>query len=216
MFRILCLAVGYAFGLFNTALVLGRILNVDIRKHGSGNAGTTNMLRVMGPKAGFTVLGGDMLKAIIPVLLLAAVLGRTHPDLGYLIKAWTGLGVVLGHNFPFYAHFKGGKGIATTGGIIIAYDWRFVPFGLLAFLLPFWITHYVSLGSLVMTLFFLVAVIITAQTGICQVPETARAELYCVVAVITAMAFVMHRENIRKLLSGTERKTYIFKKNKVD
>ena len=109
MFRVLCLLIGYGCGLFNTAIALGKFMHVDITKQGSGNAGTTNMMRIMGPKAGFTVLIGDMLKVILPIILVGHFLSRQNPELLYLYKAWTGFGAVLGHNFPFYRHFKGGK-----------------------------------------------------------------------------------------------------------
>ena len=216
MFRLFCLIAGYVFGLFNTALFLGRFIGVDIREHGSGNAGTTNMLRVMGPKAGFTVLFGDILKAVIPILGMGFLLREAFPDQQYLIKVWTGLGVVLGHNFPFYARFKGGKGIATTAGLVVGYGVALIIPAMLAFLIPFWITHYVSLGSLTMSVFFFAAVVVTTLTGFYTVPADQRAELFILAFVISALAFVMHRENIKKLLAGKERKTYIFKKNKTD
>ena len=147
MERIYCILIGYVFGLFQTAFIYGRIKGIDIRKHGSGNAGTTNTLRVLGTKAGILVFIGDCCKAILAILL-TVYLFRDSSMAVQMIKLYTGLGVILGHNFPFYLKFKGGKGIAATGGMIIAFDWRFVIVGMILFFGSFFITHFVSLGSL--------------------------------------------------------------------
>ena len=109
--RILCLALGYLFGCFQTAYILGRMKGIDIREYGSGNAGTTNAIRVLGTKAGLLVFAGDMLKCLIALLLVGALFGKCHPEAVYLLKSWAFMGVVLGHDFPFYMNFKGGKGV---------------------------------------------------------------------------------------------------------
>jgi glycerol-3-phosphate acyltransferase PlsY len=106
--------IGYAFGMIQTAYFYGKMKGIDIRKHGSGNAGTTNTLRVLGPKAGFTVLFGDMLKCAIAVWLVGWIFGSMYPEHMYLLKIYTAFGAILGHDFPFYMNFKGGKGIAAT------------------------------------------------------------------------------------------------------
>ena len=102
--RLICLVVGYAFGMIQTAYFYGKMKGIDIRKHGSGNAGTTNTLRVLGPKAGFTVLFGDMLKCAIAVWLVGWILGGIYPEHVYLFKIYTAFGAILGHDFPFLGY----------------------------------------------------------------------------------------------------------------
>ena len=112
MERLVCLAVGYLFGIFQTGYIYGRVHGIDIRKYGSGNSGSTNALRVMGKKAGLTVFLGDFLKTVIPCMAVRFVF-KDQPDYAYVYMLYIGLGVILGHNYPFYLHFKGGKGIAA-------------------------------------------------------------------------------------------------------
>ena len=120
MERVICLLIGYVFGLFQTAYFYGKAKGIDIRKYGSGNAGTTNALRVLGTKAGLIVLAGDCLKCIIAVCITRALFSTGHPENIYLLCLYTGAGAVIGHNFPFYMGFKGGKGIAATAGLILS------------------------------------------------------------------------------------------------
>ena len=91
MIRIVCILIGYAFGLFQTAYIYGKIKGIDIRKYGSGNAGTTNTLRVLGPKAGIIVLIGDMIKCILAVLFTTLLFGKSHSDIIFLLKMITGV-----------------------------------------------------------------------------------------------------------------------------
>ncbi len=223
--RLVCAIVGYVFGMFQTAVLYCRLKGVDIRKVGSGNAGTTNTLRVLGTKAGFIVLFGDMLKCIFAILLTGIVFKNIlGPDeyakVRYLLKIYTAFGCVLGHDFPFFLKFKGGKGIAVTAGYIIAmWHWSFVVVGMLAFLIPFNITHYVSLGSLCLYSCFFIQLVVFGQMGLIGMDLMSQGmliEMYIVAFIMTALAFYQHRSNITKLLSGKERKTYIFKKNKID
>ena len=216
MVRIYCLIIGYIFGMFQTAVIVGRIRGVDIRHEGSGNAGTTNTLRVMGTRAGIIVLIGDMLKCILAVLLVMALFAKSHPDIIYLLKIYTAAGCVLGHDFPVCLNFKGGKGIACTAGYLCAFHYSFIPMFLIAFLVPFIITHYVSLGSLCIYAGFLIMLIVEGQLGVFGMSQAALIEMYVVAALMTALAFWQHRANIGRLLSGTERKTYLFKKNRPD
>ena len=146
MERILCLAIGYVFGLFQTAYIYGKMHGIDIRQHGSGNAGTTNTLRVLGTKAGLIVFAGDVLKCVCAIVACSLLFGKNHPDMIYLLKLYAAAGAILGHNFPFYLGFKGGKGIAATAGLILAFHPTFLPVGVLVFFGIFFTTHYVSLG----------------------------------------------------------------------
>ena len=117
MARLICLAVGYLCGLFQTAYIYGKSKGIDIREKGSGNAGTTNTLRTFGLKAGILVLFGDILKCAAACLIARYVIApKMAPELNYLLVLYAAAGAILGHNFPFYMHFKGGKGIAATAG----------------------------------------------------------------------------------------------------
>ena len=136
--RIICLVVGYAFGSIQSAYFYGKMTKgIDIREHGSGNAGTTNTIRVLGTKAGVIVLLADAFKCIIPMLIMGLVFGKAYPDLACLFKSWTFLGCVLGHDYPFYMNFRGGKGVACLAGFAIAYDIRLLPLAILLFFIPF-------------------------------------------------------------------------------
>ena len=123
MERVLCLVMGYVFGLFQTGYLYSRSKHMDIRNYGSGNSGSTNVLRVMGKKAGLIVFLGDAGK-MITACLITRVLFRSQPELLYVYLLYTGFGVILGHNFPFYMGFKGGKGIAASAGLLASTDWR--------------------------------------------------------------------------------------------
>ena len=109
MERLLCLIIGYVFGMFQTGFIYGKINHIDIREHGSGNAGTTNALRTLGWKAGFITFAGDILKVVLASLVVRLIFRNTHTDSMTLLVLYTGIGTVLGHNFPFYLHFKGAK-----------------------------------------------------------------------------------------------------------
>lgn len=117
MERLICLVMGYVFGLFQTGYLYSRSKHMDIRNYGSGNSGSTNVLRVMGKKAGLVVFLGDAGKMIL-ACLLTRVIFRSQPESLYLYLLYTGFGVILGHNFPFYMGFKGGKGIAASAGLL--------------------------------------------------------------------------------------------------
>lgn len=213
--RILCLVIGYVFGLFQTAYFYGKAHGIDIRQHGSGNSGTTNALRVLGTKAGLIVFAGDCFKCIAAVLLTRFFFVANHPEEIYLLALYTATGVILGHNFPFYMGFKGGKGIAATAGLVLSFHPYFIPVGVVMFFGAFLLTHYVSLGSLLVYAGFMTQMIISGQMGLFQgATQEILIEMYVIAAFLTVMAFVKHRNNIVRLVKGEERKTYLFKKNK--
>lgn len=213
MERIICLLIGYAFGLFQTAYIYGRLHGIDIRNYGSGNAGTTNTLRVFGTKAGLLVLVGDIMKCILAVVLVSCLFGSSHPGMVYLLKLYAAMGAIVGHNFPFYLKFKGGKGIAATAGLILSFHPYLIPVGVILFFGVFFTTHYVSLGSLLVYTGFMVELIILGQSGVFRMTQPLLNEMYVLAAFLTVMAFYKHRENIKRLLSGTERKTYLTHKS---
>ena len=212
MERVVCLILGYVFGLFQTGYFIGKMNGIDIRTTGSKNAGTTNVLRTLGTKAGLIVFAGDALKCILAILIVKLIFGKTCADFLPLLEIYTGLGVVVGHNFPFFLHFRGGKGIAATGGMIIAFDALCTGLGLLTFFGAFLTTHYVSLGSLLVYAGFMIEVVILGQMGHFAMAQPYLNEMYIVVFVMTVMAYLKHKENIKRLLTGTERKTYLSKK----
>lgn len=214
MERLICLAIGYVFGLFQTSYIYGRLHGIDIRKHGSGNAGTTNMLRTLGTKAGAITLLGDALKCILAVLLVRTIFADRYGDILPLLSFYTAAGVILGHNFPFYLNFRGGKGIAATAGLILSLNMYMSLLGLATFVAAFLLTHYVSLGSLCVYTGFMIELVVFGQCGVFGMAQAHLNEMYVIGAVLTVMAFWMHRENIKRLIHHEERKTYLFKKNK--
>ncbi|MBR5597237.1 MAG: glycerol-3-phosphate 1-O-acyltransferase PlsY [Lachnospiraceae bacterium] len=219
MIRLLCLVVGYFFGAFQTAYFYGKMHGIDIRTMGSGNAGTTNTLRVLGTKAGMLVLAGDVIKTVLAILVVRFLVlpNFVVGDREYLYVLYTAAGAILGHNFPFYMQFKGGKGIASTFGLIFSFHPLFIPVGFVLFLGTFMTTHYVSLGSLLIYAGFVIQMIIMGQTGAMgDISQSVLNEMYLISILLLAMAYWKHRENIKRLLTGTERKTYLFKKNKVE
>lgn len=213
MERFFCLLIGYLFGLFQTAYIYGKLHGIDIRNYGSGNAGTTNTLRVFGTKAGLLVLLGDIMKCILAVVLTEIIFGKSHADMIYLLKMYTAAGAIIGHNFPFYLHFKGGKGIAATAGLILSFHPYLIPMGVLLFFGAFFITHYVSLGSLLVYAGFMIELVVLGQMGIFGMSQAFLIEMYVIAGFLTVMAYWKHKENIKRLLQGTERKTYLTHKS---
>lgn len=205
MERVICLAMGYVFGLFQTGYLYSKAHNMDIRNYGSGNSGSTNVLRVMGVKAGLIVFIGDSFKTIF-ACLLTRYLFREQPTLVYVYLAYTGFGVILGHNFPFYMGFKGGKGIAASAGLLAAMDWRVMLVALVVFVAVVAVTRYVSLGSILVMLVFSVGMVFFGIKGDFGIEESALPEFCVMVQVISIMGIWRHRTNIKRLLSGTENK----------
>jgi glycerol-3-phosphate acyltransferase PlsY len=208
LIRLICLVGGYGVGLIQTSYIYGKIKGMDIREYGSGNAGTTNALRVLGKKAGLIVFIGDFFKGIIACSLTHIILGQLGVENIYMFVLYTGFGVVLGHNFPFYMQFKGGKGIAATSGMIVGlWDWRIVLILLAAFILSVVITKYVSVGSIVEVIGFFILYTIFAVKGDYNFASNAKLiESIVVALIISGMAVFRHRQNIKRLIDGTENK----------
>lgn len=204
--RVIALVIGYAFGLFQTGYLYGKSQGIDIRNEGSGNAGTTNSLRVLGIKAGLITFLGDLFKAIFAVLLVKILFRNSYPDAIKILELYAGFGAVLGHNFPFYLKFQGGKGIACTSGMILAVCPLAAPICLILFIVSIAITRYVSLGSILVVLSYLVQVIVFGQMGYLHMDAACLPEFYVVSACFTAMGLWRHRANIGRLLNGTENK----------
>lgn len=213
MERIICLIIGYGFGLFQTAYIYGKAHGVDIRQMGSGNAGTTNTLRVFGTKAGLIVFAGDAVKCICAVLTVRLLYSTSRADISYLLMLYAAAGAILGHNFPFYLQFRGGKGIAATAGLILSFHPAFIPMGVILFFGAFLTTHYVSLGSLLVYAGFMIELVVLGQMGVFGMSQNVLYEMYLIGAFLMAMAYIKHRANIVRLIKGEERKTYLSKKS---
>ena len=211
MERLICLAVGYVCGLFQTGYLVGKMNHMDIRKKGSGNAGTTNALRVLGWKAGVITFFGDVLKCVAAFLVTYFMYRGS--DVMPLLAMYAGAGVTLGHNFPFYMNFKGGKGIAVMAGLgVVNSFWHLpaslllIPITLACFLVPVVVTRYISVGSLAAYTVFWIEMVMIGRMGWFQM-ETARCyELYIVLFLLTALAWYRHRQNLKRLANGTENK----------
>ena len=166
MIRLICLLIGYVFGCFQTSYIYGRMHGIDIRNYGSGNAGTTNSLRVLGKKAGAIVLLCDMLKTGLAIVLVRLLFREQYGDILYLLAIYAAAGCILGHNFPFYLGFKGGKGIACMAGLVIFFHPYLLLPQAIVFFTIFFTTHYVSLGSLMCELLLVAEMIVFGQMGV--------------------------------------------------
>lgn len=201
LYIIICLIVGYVCGCFSTAYFVGKFNHIDIRKEGSGNLGSTNALRTLGVKAGIFTFAGDILKAAIPILIIRFLSFSNNEELAMLMALWIGLGVALGHNFPFWLGFKGGKGIAVTAAVTLCIaDWRVVAIGLLLFIGIVFVTKYVSVGSLVTALYLPINTILFHRESSYFI------HMFFVSCLFTVLAYTRHAENIKRLCQGTERK----------
>lgn len=210
---------GYLIGSINLSIILSKLMKKgDIREQGSGNAGTTNTLRVLGKGPAILVLLFDMFKAVVAILLGKWLISLGNiPDaqqelareLAIMISAFT---AILGHNYPIYYGFKGGKGIATSLGAILMIEWPIgvtcLIFGIVLILL----SRMVSLGSIIAAILYPVLVLtigeaLPAYNGI----------LYLLFAcLVCALAIYRHRANIERLLNGTENRLWKTKKEKAD
>jgi len=192
------LLMGYAIGNFSPAYLVGRLVgNFDIRERGSGNAGATNVLRLVGWRYGALVFILDMLKGLI------------SSSIGFHLAGYAGLaaasiGVILGHDFPALLNFRGGKGIASTTGIFLSLFPLPTLGAILIFVLVVLVTRMVSVGSLVFVLSMMVYTLVTKQ------PVTLVVLAICV----AVFAVGRHSENIKRILRGAENKLTFGKKTK--
>ncbi len=215
---LLCCLIGYLLGSVNFAILIsGRKYHDDVREHGSGNAGMTNMLRTYGKKAAILTFVGDFLKGAVAVLIGLFAAGEVC---AYL----TGFFCILGHSFPIFSHFKGGKGVATTAGVILALEpWVFlVLFGI--FLLVFFVTKYVSLASVMGMIFYPVVLngmyfnfLHRDLKPLANTPGSPLSLPLLIAIAIAVLVVLRHRANILRLFRREEPKTdltRLFKKGK--
>lgn len=197
--------VSYLIGSVNFSILLSRAIGgKDIRKSGSGNAGATNMLRTYGKKMGVITLVLDILKGVVCVLIArAAVSAAAGDDLTAVTNAAyiSGVCVVLGHNFPLYFGFKGGKGVATSLGVVLVLDWKVGLAVAVVAILIMAATRYVSLGSIIGGAAFIFIEIVKAM-----VTENVNAVKIICVIIIGGLLIARHHANIKRLLNGTESK----------
>ena len=195
---ILLIVISYLLGSLPTAVWLGKWLrDIDVRDHGSGNAGATNAMRVLGPRIGLVVLLIDALKAIAAVSLSFWMQGSfSSPDLFVIFQIFLGAVAITGHVFPVFASFKGGKGIASLVGIIFILLPEAFLISLGIFLAVFLLTRYVSLGSLIAAIALPFIVILVKEVTL--VPKIIFAVAIAVFVPVT------HKNNIRRLLQGKE------------
>lgn len=213
LIEILCIAMGlavsYLIGSMTPSIWIGRIFyNVDVRTKGSKNAGTTNTIRVLGPKAGIIVFIIDVLKGCLALylsnLFVAAFLDDTPLEIFNIISAAC---VVLGHVFPIYEGFKGGKGVATMLGVLIYLYSEIFWILLLIFIIVFIIWRYISLGSITAAIAFPITYYIYSVYWAKDMDPI----LFIFAIVVAIFIVITHRANIKRLVKGEEKK-FKFKK----
>lgn len=208
VFYLIIAIISYLLGSLNFGVILSNsIKKDDVRNHGSGNAGTTNMLRNYGKGYAAMTIIGDMLKVGVAIAV-AFVIYRNAPamnlsifqeydfDINMFLKSFAGFFCVLGHIFPCFFKFKGGKGVATSGGMVFIVDWRIALILLAIFIVIVAVTRYVSLGSIVIAVLYPVFIFVFHRSII----------LTAIALVFTVIVITAHRENIKKLVTHTENK----------
>ncbi|MFC1565940.1 glycerol-3-phosphate 1-O-acyltransferase PlsY [Candidatus Neomarinimicrobiota bacterium] len=212
---LLLLLLSFITGSFPTSIIFGKLVKgIDIREHGSGNAGGTNVFRVLGWKPALVVVIIDIFKGWLPTAIYATILlkGQSIADVG-VIQILCGFAAVLGHTYTIFAGFRGGKGIGTLAGMLIALFPIAFPLCLLAFVITLILTGYVSLSSIMATVALPIILLILPIFGI----EQGSLSLLIFALLIPWFAIYTHRSNIVRLRNGTENrfeKAMIFKKNK--
>lgn len=201
------IVLAYLIGSIPTAVwVSSKIYGIDIREHGSGNAGATNTFRILGKKAGTAVMIGDMLKGFIAVKLALLSNFPWESEEFTNLSIGLGLAAVVGHIFPIWADFRGGKGIATLFGMILSIQPMVAVSLIGVFAAMLYVTRYVSLSSITASIAFPVMIVF-----IIQAPEIS----YKLFAIATACLVVLtHHKNITRLLAGNESKVKSFRKRR--
>ncbi|MCR5468079.1 MAG: glycerol-3-phosphate acyltransferase [Lachnospiraceae bacterium] len=205
--RVISVIIGYFCGCILFGYFYSKRRNEDITKMGSGNAGTTNIMRNYGWKAALITFLGDVLKVVVAMLIVSVIFGRIYPEHLVALKLYAGAGAVFGHNHPFYMpKFKGGKGIACTAGILLGFCPVEIPVCLGLFVLAVALTRYVSLGSILVCVSFFVQTVVFSEFGILSIDVARRPEIYVLAAIIMLSGVIRHKDNIKRLLAGNENK----------
>ena len=207
-----CFIIGYIFGNIPNGYLYAKSQGVDIYHQGSGNPGSTNVLRTLGKRAGITVLLMDIAKCMVPIFLMILFWKPANEDQKTLILMLTGIGAILGHNFPILPGVKGGKGVACTGALLIALAPLYTLGLLCFFILIVLTTKYVSLGSVLSVFVFFLSVLLMGKSGILFPFSEAVYLPMCGLSLFLALlCLFQHSENMKRLMNGTENK---FGKNK--
>jgi len=189
MFYIIFAIIAYLLGSIPSALIVGKVgYNIDVREHGSGNLGATNAFRTLGIKAGSIVVLSDILKGTIATVL----------PLLFNVDVYTliiGIFAVIGHTYPIFAKFKGGKAVATSGGIILGFNPLLFVVMVTTFLIVLYISKYVSLASMLTGIVSFIVTLFIKDIG-----------LIIVIGVLTVFVVYRHLENIKRILNKTEPK----------
>lgn len=204
--RLVSVLIGYVFGMFLSGFFIGKTKDVDIRKQGSGNIGTTNTMRILGVRIGAVTLLLDCLKCMAGIGVVWLFFHDTQPEHIHLLMLYGALGAILGHDFPLFMKFKGGKGIACSFGMMIVLYPQFLPFCVLVFAIAVGITRYVSLGSILAAVTLAVQVIIFGNMGSLSYCTQDLGEAQFLTCFIAVLAIFLHKSNIKRLLTGTENK----------
>jgi glycerol-3-phosphate acyltransferase PlsY len=199
MAYLFCVSAGYLVGMINPSYILGKCYGVDVRCEGSGNAGASNALMVMGKMVGVLCALFDIAKATLCVHLMQWLFGTKA-----LIFAVTSVACVLGHIYPIYMKFRGGKGLACLGGVILAFDWRIFLIMLAAELVLVLLVDYICFVPITASVIF--PLVYGLMRG-----DLAGALILCVLPIVV---FVKHLENIRRIKAGSELHfSYLWKKD---
>lgn len=201
------LLIGYICGLFLAGYLLGKLNHVDIRQEGSGNVGTTNATRVLGAKNGIVTLICDIMKGLAAAMFVWMIFhGRYGDDDLRLLMSYATFGAMLGHMFPFYMGFKGGKGVAASLSFLLMCVPQTMPVCVLTFVVIVALTKYVSLGSVLGIVFVVIQMFIFGSKGWLFYSGAQLKEVYVLVSVAATIVVFKHRENIGRLLRGEENK----------
>ena len=200
----LLIPLGFFAGSIPFGLLLGKLKGIDIREHGSGNIGSTNVFRILGKKSGITCLILDLLKGFLPVFLAHRLVPDTTT--GDTIEVLTALAAILGHNYSPWINFKGGKGIATTGGALLALMPAAVVILILIFAIFTFTTKYVSVGSIATGIALPFITFLGSYYHGKIADGTWNKPLFIFSLIAGTLAVWKHRSNIARIKAGTENK----------
>lgn len=194
---VLALITSYLLGSVPFGLLLGFLAGTDIRQHGSKNIGATNVFRVCGKKLGILAFFLDFLKGLVPTVWLWQLSGDWPPAPYAAIFA--GIAAVLGHNFPIWLKFRGGKGVATSAGVVAGLMWLPFVIAFTIFIIVVAVFHYISIGSMLASVSLVIAVFFTLPD-----PLGTNLPLFVLAVLLCIMLIFRHRNNIERILNGTE------------
>lgn len=197
-------ALSYLVGSINCSILISKIMKKDVRNSGSGNAGATNMVRAFGPAIGVITMLGDFLKTLIP-LVITRILFKDEAYWQAMV-AFSGFFCSMGHAFPIYFGFRGGKAVTVVGMVFLVMDWRCFAIGISVFIITVAISKFVSLGSILAGFSGPITMFIVTKDWSNRWFVSA-----CLLA-LAIMVLILHRENVKRLFKGTERQ-FKFKKD---